>query len=107
MNNKKLLKGQIAFVTGASRGIGEAVAELFASEGADLILHCRSFNKEEKALKAKLKRKYGVKVEFFTADFVDLKDMEKMWKEIKKKYNIITIVEIGKKIKNIDNRTSS
>ena len=69
MNNKKLLKGQIAFVTGASRGIGEAVAELFASEGADLILHCRSFNKEEKALKAKLKRKYGVKVEFFTADF--------------------------------------
>jgi 3-oxoacyl-[acyl-carrier protein] reductase len=32
------LEGQIALVTGASRGIGKAVALSFASEGADLII---------------------------------------------------------------------
>jgi NAD(P)-dependent dehydrogenase (short-subunit alcohol dehydrogenase family) len=36
------LDGQVALVTGASRGIGESIALLFACEGADLILAARS-----------------------------------------------------------------
>jgi 3-oxoacyl-[acyl-carrier protein] reductase len=34
-----MLSGKIALITGASRGIGRAVAELFASSGADVILN--------------------------------------------------------------------
>jgi len=36
-----LLAGKVVFITGASRGIGAASAELFASEGAAVVLAAR------------------------------------------------------------------
>ncbi|MET9272990.1 SDR family oxidoreductase [Kribbella sp. NPDC003557] len=37
-----LLAGKVVFITGASRGIGEAAAHLFAAEGAAVVLGARS-----------------------------------------------------------------
>jgi NAD(P)-dependent dehydrogenase (short-subunit alcohol dehydrogenase family) len=42
------LNGKLALITGASRGIGQAVAKRFALEGADLILAARSIQNLEK-----------------------------------------------------------
>lgn len=39
---KQLLEGKTAIVTGASKGIGYAIAELFAEEGANVVLTARN-----------------------------------------------------------------
>ncbi len=45
------LEGKIAIVTGASRGIGEAIAKGFARAGADLVLVSRNLSALEKVSK--------------------------------------------------------
>jgi NAD(P)-dependent dehydrogenase (short-subunit alcohol dehydrogenase family) len=53
------LHGKTALITGGSRGIGKAVAELFSEEGAALMLCARS-NDELTRTKAELERKGAV-----------------------------------------------
>ncbi|WP_406439058.1 SDR family oxidoreductase [Streptomyces sp. NBC_00631] len=46
-----LLTGKVMFITGASRGIGEAAARLFAAEGAAVVLAARSTGALERIVK--------------------------------------------------------
>jgi 3-hydroxy acid dehydrogenase/malonic semialdehyde reductase len=52
---------KIALITGATAGIGEATAELFAREGYNLILTGRRTDRLDK-LAAHLNKKYNVEV---------------------------------------------
>ena len=54
------LQGKTAFVTGASRNIGRAIALAFAAEGADLVLNTRTNRDELEAVAAEC-RKAGVR----------------------------------------------
>lgn len=53
------LRDRIVFVTGASSGIGEACARIFAGNGAKLILNARRKDRLEK-LSSELKDHYGI-----------------------------------------------
>lgn len=67
-----LLEGKVALITGASRGIGKAVALKFASEGADIAFTDVKINEETVAELEAL----GVKVRAYTsnaADFIETK----------------------------------
>lgn len=82
------VKDKIVLVTGASAGIGQACAEVFAEAGAKLILMARRQEKVE-ALAAKLKETHGVEVYTFTADVRNYNEMKekvealpKEWKDI-------------------------
>lgn len=61
------LRGKRVLITGASQGIGEGLAEVFAEEGCDLHLTARQLDKLE-ALASKLTTQHGVGISVQGAD---------------------------------------
>jgi 3-oxoacyl-[acyl-carrier protein] reductase len=71
------LKGKKAVITGASRGIGKAIAAALAGEGMDLCLAARG--KEDIAALAKeLSRDYGIKAYAVPCDVSRQKDLQRL-----------------------------
>lgn len=92
MKQNKKLAGKVAFITGATRGIGHAIAELFAEQGADLALHCHVLDREEKVFLTKLKKKYGVRAFFYEAELPDISVIKDMVARVQKDFKKIDIL---------------
>jgi 3-oxoacyl-[acyl-carrier protein] reductase len=71
------LEGKTAFITGASRNIGRAIALAFAAEGADLAINTR-VNREELDAVAEECRKSGVRVVPVIGDIGDAAAVDRM-----------------------------
>ncbi len=69
------LKGKTAIITGSNRGIGKAMIEKMASEGADIWAHARKQNTEFEIFLEKLSQQYGVLVK---PVYFELTDKEQM-----------------------------
>lgn len=72
-----------ALITGASRGIGKAAAELFAQNGYDLILTCHHSVEALTALSGQLKSLYGIRCLPIQADMGVEKDVESVFSQIR------------------------
>jgi short-subunit dehydrogenase len=70
-----------ALVTGASSGIGEAFAEVFAAEGFDLAITARR-DTRLRAVQSRLSEKYGVRVEVIADDLEDPTTPERLCAEL-------------------------
>ena len=73
------LKDQTALVTGASRGIGEAIARALAVEGAQVAITGRS--KQELEILKKEFGGLGVRCESIVADLTQRGAVEQVWKQ--------------------------
>ncbi|KAK6359506.1 hypothetical protein TWF696_000662 [Orbilia brochopaga] len=73
MSAYKPLQGKLAIVTGASRGIGAAIAEKLASYGANIVLNYTSESSAQKTedLAKRLQEKYGTSSIIVRADMGD------------------------------------
>ncbi len=83
-----LLNGKVALITGASRGIGKAIALRFASEGADIAFTDIKINDDTvKELEA-----LGVKVGAYASNAADFADTQKTVEQILADFGRIDIL---------------
>jgi 3-oxoacyl-[acyl-carrier protein] reductase len=88
----KLLEGKVAIVTGAARGIGEAVAIKFAEHGANVAFTYVSDSSKEKAtaLEAKLAA-LGVKAKAYQSNAGDFAACEAFVADVLKEFGSVDI----------------
>ena len=85
------LDGRRALVTGASRGIGRAIAEAFAAAGAAVAINCARSTDEAEALAAAL-RAGGAEIEVVPADVGDAAQVEAMFAHLRARWDGVDIV---------------
>jgi 3-oxoacyl-[acyl-carrier protein] reductase len=88
----KLLEGKVAIVTGAARGIGEAIAIKFAEQGATIAFTYISDSSAEKAaaLETKLKG-MGVKAKAYKSNAGDFAQCEAFVNDVVKEWGTVDI----------------
>lgn len=84
------LKDQVVVITGASKGLGKAIALKFAKEGASLAICARN---EEKLMEVKAEAEtFGASVLAVVADVSKSKDMERFVAMTEKTYGTIDVL---------------
>ena len=76
------MERKTACITGASRGIGRALAAAFAAQGYDLFLTCRKNEALLLELKKELEHSFGIHCRTFAADAADAFRMEQVFAQI-------------------------
>lgn len=89
--NMGLLTGKTALVTGATRGIGRAIALKFASEGADVAFTYRSQHEAAQSLVSEIEAA-GVKAMAFASDAASFEDAHRVVEEVKAAFGRIDIL---------------
>lgn len=85
------MNGKTIIITGASSGIGAACAEIFAENGANLILTARRINKL-KELSNKLRNMYNIKVHTIEIDVRNFSDIQEKLSKLPSDFEKIDVL---------------
>jgi 3-oxoacyl-[acyl-carrier-protein] reductase (EC 1.1.1.100) len=85
------LAGKTALITGSNRGIGKAIAQKLAENGADIIITAPIKSDAESAAN-EIKERYNVKTYAFELNLLDIDSIEDTVKEIEKTTTVDILV---------------
>lgn len=88
---EKSLENKVALVSGGSRGIGKAIAEILAENGATVIINYSGSKQKAEELAVSLEAK-GCQAEAVGCDVSDFEETEKMVKYVCDKYGKVDIL---------------
>ena len=97
-----LLEGKRAFVSGGTRGIGAAICEVFAREGADVAFNYNSRDDLAEEVKAKIAA-FGRRAEAFKISVIDRLGLKKMTRELVEKWGGIDVLVNNAAVNKADN----
>lgn len=87
-----MLQGQVAVVTGGSRGIGAAVAKKLASLGVDLAVIYAGNQTAAENVCAEIRTEHGVRVQAYRCNVADYAAVKATVTQIKQDFGTITIL---------------
>jgi len=87
----ELLKDKVALITGASRGIGRAIALKFAQNGANVIINYSSSQSQAENLKEEIE-KIGTKAMIIKCDVSNSDEVNQMFSQIEKEFGRLDIL---------------
>ena len=96
-----LLEGKVALVTGATRGIGKAIALMFAQQGADVAFTFRSSAAAAEQITQELES-YGVKAKAFASDAASFEDAHQVVKQVVAEFGRVDVL-----VNNADRETNT
>lgn len=85
------MSGKLCVVSGATSGVGHEAVKALAAGGANIVIVVRNGNKA-KNLKEKIEKEYSVRLDYFIADFSDLKQVKKAAIKILNEYPRIDVL---------------
>jgi 3-oxoacyl-[acyl-carrier protein] reductase len=87
----KLLEGKTVIITGASRGIGRGIAEVFSKQGANIAFTYRSSDEKAKALEDELSAN-GCKVKGYKSDASNFEAAQQLAVDVLEEFGSIDVL---------------
>lgn len=87
----KILEGKTAIITGASRGIGRGIAQVFAQHGANVAFTYSSSVDAAKALEEELNT-YGIKAKGYQSNAADFEQSQQLASDVMAEFGSIDIL---------------
>lgn len=81
------MNGKTLVISGGTRGIGRAIVERFAEDGANIAFTYNSNEEESKKICAEIEAKYKVKIRAYKLDILEPESYKEVYEEIDKDFD--------------------